>query len=68
MRLDSEGAKIMTHVGRHEPQFVELLGSLRSKELETLALCNPETFSTQKGRVQMLTEILQQLRPDTLSK
>lgn len=63
MRLSDADALIAKQVGRQNSQFVEMLESLRADELETLAKASLDNFSTLKGRVQMLTELLQQLKP-----
>lgn len=62
-RLTDEQLRTFAHVGKHNREFVELLDTLRKDELERTVQCGTlETFCTAKGRVQMLTEILQQLR------
>lgn len=63
MRLSDADALLAKQVGRQNSQFVELLESLRADELEALAKASVDNFSTLKGRVQMLTELLQQLKP-----
>lgn len=63
MRLSDAHALLAKQVGRQNSQFVEMLESLRADELEALAKASLDNFSTLKGRVQMLTELLQQLKP-----
>lgn len=63
MRLSDADALLAKQVGRQNSQFVELLENLRADELEALAKASVDNFSTLKGRVQMLTELLQQLKP-----
>lgn len=62
LRLNSDEQSQFSRVGRHEQSFVETLQKLRSAELETMAMASRETFDTLKGRVSMLTDILQQLK------
>jgi len=58
----SEPEKLLCkQVGRHFPQFVELVDRLRQQELETMALTTPEHFCTYKGRVQVLTQMKQHI-------
>lgn len=63
MRLADADALLAKQVGRQNSQFVELLENLRADELEALAKASVDNFCTLKGRVQMLTELLQQLKP-----
>ena len=63
MYLAEDDIRLCLQVGKHNPQYVDLLTKLRAAELESLTRCSLDTFCTQKGRVQMLTEILQHLRP-----
>lgn len=63
MRLSEDDALLAQQVGRQNQQFVGLLERLRAAELELLAKASVENFSTLKGRVQMLTDILQQIKP-----
>jgi hypothetical protein len=62
-RLTDDEIVTFATVGRHNREFAELLDTLRTEELELMVKCGSlENFCTSKGRVQMLTEILQQLR------
>lgn len=63
MRPSPDQLKLMAQVGKQYPQFIELLDLFRQAELEAMAVTTPENFCTLKGRVQMLTNLLQQLRP-----
>ena len=63
MQASEDDLSLLALVGRHNVKFVELLVTRRQAELERLAATSPDQFSTLKGRVQMLTELLQQLRP-----
>ncbi len=62
MTLTDDDVALLAQVGRHNRQFVDLLERLRQSELERMALTNADNFCTSKGRVQMLTELLQQVR------
>lgn len=62
MVLTSDDIALLAQVGRHNRQFVELVERLRQSELETMARTSPDNFCTLKGRVQVLTELLQQIR------
>ncbi len=61
--LSSDDAKLLKQVSRQFPELPALLSRLRQAELESMALCSPEHFSTYKGRVQCLTELRQHLQP-----
>ena len=63
MLLAPDDAALFAQVGQHNRQFVELVARLRQAELEAMARTNNDNFCALKGRVQMLTEFLQQLRP-----
>jgi len=63
MILSEDETAVLQHVARNQQKFVECVKRLRSDELEQLAKANNETFGTLKGRVQMLTDLLQHLRP-----
>lgn len=59
----------MRTLGRHNPEFVSILGRMRADDLERMADASPDNFCTLKGRVQLLKELLQQLQgPNPLSK
>lgn len=60
--LTEDDAKLLAQVGRHYPQLVELLTRVRADELEFTVSTNIEFFPVQKGRIGMLTELLQQLK------
>lgn len=62
MTLGEDDVALLAQVGRHNRQFIDLLERLRQSELERMVLTNTENFCTHKGRVQMLTELLQQVR------
>lgn len=63
MRLTPEQLRVFQQTGRHAPELTDLLRAMRQEELEAMALCAPQldVFCTFKGRVQMLTELIQQL-------
>lgn len=63
MILSDDDRAVLQHIARHEQKFVDYLHSLRQTELEQMAKANNETFGTLKGRVQMLTDLLQHIRP-----
>lgn len=60
--LSQDDVALLAQVGRHNRPFVDLLERLRRDELEYMAKTNVEQFCTSKGRVQVLTELLQQVR------
>lgn len=62
MTLTDDEITILAQVGRHNRSFVDLLDRIRQAELEAMAKTNPDNFCTLKGRVQVLTELLQQVR------
>lgn len=62
MLLADDDSKLLAQVGRHYPQLVVLLESLRAEELERVALTDTQNFPMLKGRVGMLTDILKQLK------
>lgn len=62
MILSADDIALLAQVGRHNRQFVELVDRLRHEELETMSRTSQENFCTLKGRVQVLTELLQQFR------
>ena len=62
MTLTDDDVALLAQVGRHNRQFVDLLERLRQLELERMALTNTDNSCTSQGRVQMLTELLQQVR------
>jgi len=61
--LNPDEAKLLKQASRQFPELLDLLTRLRQAELESMALCSPEHFSTYKGRVQCLTELRQHLQP-----
>ena len=63
MQVSDDDLAVIAQVGRHNVKFVDLIAKRRQAELEKLALTSADQFCTLKGRVQMLTELLQQLRP-----
>lgn len=63
MQVSEDDLAVFAQVGRHNTKFVDILVQRRQAELENLARTSVDQFSTLKGRVQMLTELLQQLRP-----
>jgi len=62
MTLTDDEITTLAQVGRHNRSFVDLVARLRQTEMERMALTTPENFCTLKGRVQVLTELLQQIR------
>lgn len=62
MYLSPEDQQLCTAVGRREKQFTELLTRLRASELEATVKGPVDHFLTHKGRVEMLTELLQQMK------
>lgn len=54
---------MLAQLGKHNPRFVELLQQMRAYEVEQTMLGSSERFDTHKGRVSMLTELLQQIAP-----
>lgn len=62
MTLSDDDIALLAQVGRHNRPFVELVARLRQSEMENMARTSVENFCTLKGRVQVLTELLQQVR------
>lgn len=62
IQLSADDAKLLKQIGKQYPQLVDLLGSVRAAELESMATSTQEHFSTYKGRVQCLTELRQLIR------
>lgn len=62
MALTDDEVALLAQVGRHNRPFVELLARLRQAEMESMARTSQDNFCTLKGRVQVLTELLQQVR------
>lgn len=62
MILTQDEVTLLAQLGRHNRQFVELVERLRQAEMETMVRTSVENFCTYKGRVQVLTELLQQIR------
>jgi hypothetical protein len=62
MFLAAEDQQLCNAVGRREKQFVELLERLRVAETEAAIKGTVDHFLTRKGRVEMLTELLQQMK------
>lgn len=62
MLLSPDDIALLAQVGRHNRPFVELVERLRQGELENMARTSQDNFCTLKGRVQVLTELLQQIR------
>lgn len=65
MRLPDEDANLLRQVGRQNKDFIEVLERLRASEVEVTLKSPIERFLTQKGRVEMLTELLQQFKAET---
>lgn len=62
MYLSPDDQQLCKSVGRREQQFTELLTRLRASELEATVKGSLDQFLTHKGRVDMLTELLQQMK------
>lgn len=62
MTLSQDDVALLAQIGRHNRQFVELLERLRQDELELMSKTSVENFPMLKGRIGMLTDILQQVR------
>ena len=60
--LSDDELKLCKQLGKHYPQFLELVDRLRSAELEAMALGNDDHFRVFKGRTQILTELRQAIR------
>lgn len=60
--LTADDTKLLAQVGRQYPQLVDLLTRVRVGELEYTATTSVEFFPVQKGRIGMLTELMQQLK------
>lgn len=60
--FSDDDQKLCKQVGKHFPNFLELLDRLRDAELEQMANGTQEHFSTYKGRVRALTELQQVIR------
>jgi hypothetical protein len=63
IELSTDESHLLEQVGKQFPQVVDLLDRLRGAELEKMTLGAEEHFRTYKGRVQILTEIRQAVRP-----
>lgn len=63
LMLSEDDTHLLVQVGQQFPQVVHLLERMRVAELERMAVGTPEHFCTHKGRVQILTEIRQAVRP-----
>lgn len=62
MYLPPEDQQLCIAVGRREQPFTELLARLRASEMEATLKSNVDQFLTRKGRVEVLTELLQQMK------
>lgn len=62
INLSDDESKLCKQLGKHYPQFLELLERLRAAELEAMALGNDDHFRVFKGRTQILTELRQAIR------
>ena len=63
MKLSPDQIALVKTVAQQFPQFVELVAAWRQYEMENGFLGTTENFGTSKGRVQLLTELQQKLRP-----
>jgi len=64
MRLPDADAHLLLQVGRQNRDFVEVLERLRTSEMEATLKGPVDRFLTHKGRVEVLTELLQQLKAE----
>lgn len=63
LMLTADEAELCKQVGRQFPRYVEMLDRLRTAEMESMAVSSSDHFGTFKGRVSVLTELRQQVRP-----
>lgn len=63
MHLNPQQKQMMQNIARANPELTTLIAAWRQEELEQMALGNESLFGMFKGRVQMLTEMQQLLRP-----
>ena len=61
--LSDDDSHLLVQVGKQFPQVVDLLDRLRGAEMEAMSIGADDHFRTYKGRVQILTEIRQAVRP-----
>ena len=62
LTMSADEKTLCQQVARQFPQFTDLLDKLRQADLEAMSLTTPDHFCTYKGRVQMLTQLRQQIR------
>lgn len=61
MQLNDQQRQMMQNIARQFPEFKELLGAWKLRELDTMSQGTPENFGVCKGRVQLLTEMQQKI-------
>lgn len=63
MQLTPKQVDMLQSIARSHPGLLELVETWRRDELERMSVCAEPLFGTFKGRVQLLTELQQKLRP-----
>lgn len=63
--LNQDEQKLLAQIGKQYPDFGVLMQSLRSSELELLAVTSVDFFPVQKGRIGMLTDLLKHVVTQT---
>ena len=63
MQFTERQQHTLQSIARNQPDFIELVEAWRKSELESMAQGTPENFGTNKGRVQLLTEMQRNLKP-----
>jgi len=63
MQLSQQQIAMLQSITRAYPGLADLVDAWRQEELERMAIGAETHFGTFKGRVQLLTELQQKLRP-----
>lgn len=63
MQFTPKQVDMLQSIARSHPGLLELVDAWRQDELERMSACAESLFGTFKGRVQLLTELQQKLRP-----
>jgi hypothetical protein len=62
LQFSDDEAKLLKQIGKQYQELLPVLERARTAELEAMASGSPEHFSTYKGRVQCLSELLKAIR------
>ena len=64
MQFTQQQNDMLQSIVRQYPGFRDFVDTWRQEELERMSVCAEPLFGTFKGRVQLLTELQQKIRPN----